>query len=124
MDITFRQYVDDDLDRCAALATEAWPFLSIVTEDIHSLMEGFVKFSLLWSDYTEVCCTNDQVVGFLFGLTQKKLPGFRQSLEMNKLSWRFITGKYGKPKPRLRFLTRCVQFVNQVFDAELRIDNI
>lgn len=114
MDITFRQYVDDDLDRCAELAAEAWPFMAVITEDIHSLMEGFVKFCLLWSDYTEVCCTNNQVVGFLFGLTQKRLPGFRQSLEMNKISWQFITGKYGKPKPRLRFLATCVQTLMKV----------
>lgn len=125
MDITCRPYVDDYLDRCAMLAADAWPFAAVITEDIHSLMKGFVKLSLLWSDYTEVCCTNDKVVGFLFGLIQKKLPGFGQSLELNKMSWRFFTGKYGKPRRRLRFLVSCIQtlikveFYGRTFDSEV-----
>ncbi|MFC1634486.1 GNAT family N-acetyltransferase [Planctomycetota bacterium] len=127
MDITYRPYVDEDLDRCAALAADAWPIAAVISEDTHSLMKGFVKLGLLWSDYTEVCCTNDKVVGFLFGLTQKKLPSFRQSLEMNKMSWQFFTGKYGKPRHRLRFLMSFtqtlvkVEFYCRTFDSAIEL---
>ena len=127
MDITYRPYVDDDLDRCAVLAADAWPIAAVIAEDTHSLMKGFVKLSLLWSDYTELCCINNKVVGFLFGLTQKKLPSFRQSLEMNKMSWQFFTGKYGKPRHRLRFLMSFtqtlvkVEFYCRTFDSEIEL---
>ena len=89
MDIYYRPYINYDLDRCAALAADAWPIPSVIADDIHSLMIAYVKLSLLFSDYSEVCCTDDEVVGFLFGRTDKKLLSLKESFELNRLSWGF-----------------------------------
>jgi len=104
MDIHYRPYVDSDLDRCAELAVDAWPIVSAVAEDTHSLMKAYVKSSLLFSDYTELCCVGDEVVGLLFGLTHKKLPPFKTRLELNRLFWGFVAGRYGPSKRRFRLL--------------------
>lgn len=104
MDIHYRPYGDSDLDRCAELAADAWPIASVVAEDTHSLMKAYVKSSLLFSDYTEVCCMGGEVVGLLFGLTHKKLPSFKTHLELNKLFWAFVAGRYGPSKRRFRLL--------------------
>lgn len=116
MDIHYRPYVPSDLDRCAALAADAWPIASAISEDTHSLMKAYVKCSLLFSDYTEVCCTSGQVVGLFFGLAHKKLPGFKERLELNKLFWEFAVGRYGPPKGRFRFL---VSFILTLLKVEL-----
>lgn len=41
-------------------------------ENAYLFMQSYIEFSLLLSDYTEVCCDNRKVVGFLFGLLGKK----------------------------------------------------
>jgi hypothetical protein len=110
----YRPYANDDLDRCAALAADAWPVSSVITEDIHSLMVVYVKLCLLFSDYSEVCCTDDQVIGFLFGRTGKKRLNLKENFELNKLSWGFLTGRYGKCKRRLRFSVSLLQTMTKV----------
>ncbi|UCG56238.1 MAG: GNAT family N-acetyltransferase [Phycisphaerales bacterium] len=127
MQTCYRPYIEDDLDRCAALAAEAWPVASAIAGDIHSLMIAYVKLSLLFSDYSEVCCTDDQVVGFLFGRTDKKFLSLRERFEFNKVSWGFLTGRYGTCKRRLRFgvsfiqtLTK-VEFYGRRFDSEVEL---
>ena len=127
MDIYYRPYVNDDLDHCAALAADAWPIATVISENTHSLMKAYVKLSLLLSDYSEVCCVNDKVVGLLFGHTDKTLPSLKESFELKKLSWGFITGKYGKSKHRLRFLVSFIQTLLKVefycrkFDSEVEL---
>ncbi len=116
MDLHYRPYVRSDLDRCAALAADAWPIASVVSENAHALMEAYVKSCLLFSDYTEVCCAGGEVIGFLFGLTHKKLPGLKERLELNRLFWEFVVGKYGPAKRRFRFL---VSFVLTLLKVEL-----
>ena len=116
MDIHYRPYVHSDLDRCAALAAEAWPIASVVSHNTHSLMKAYVKSILLFSDYTEVCCAGGEVIGFLFGLTHKKLPGFKARLELDRLFWGFLAGKYGPSERRFRFL---VSFVLTLLKVEL-----
>ncbi|MHC4638321.1 MAG: GNAT family N-acetyltransferase [Planctomycetota bacterium] len=123
----YRPYANDDLDRCAALAADAWPIPSVIVEDIHSLMVAYVKLSLLFSNYSEVCCTDDQVVGFLFGRTGKKRLNLKERFELNKLSWGFLTGRYGKCKRRFRFsvsflqtMTK-VEFYGRKFDGEVEL---
>lgn len=127
MDIYYRPYINDDLDHCAALAADAWPIPSVIADDTLSLMIAYVKLSLLFSDYSEVCCVNDKVVGFLFGQADKTLPGLKESFELKKLSWGLITGKYGKLRRRLRFLASFVQtllkveFYGRKFDSEVEL---
>jgi ribosomal protein S18 acetylase RimI-like enzyme len=127
MDIHYRPYVDSDLDRCAALAVEAWPIASVISENTHSLMRVYVKSSLLFSDYTDMCCADDKVIGFLFGLTHKKLPGLKARFELNRLFWEFVAGKYGPSERRFRFLTSFVLTLLKVewlcfrFDSEVEL---
>lgn len=123
----YRPYANDDLDRCAALAADAWPVASAIAEDTHSLMIAYVKLCLLYSDYSEVCCTDDKVVGLLFGRTGKKCLSLREGFEFDRLSWGFLTGKYGKTKRRLRFSVSFVQtlvkaeFYGRKFDSEVEL---
>ena len=116
MEIQYRQFRESDLDCCVALAVDAWPIASVITEgqSTQPLMRAYVKLSLLLSDYSQICCTNDKVIGFLFGLTHKKLPGLRKRLELNKMCWEFIVGKYGKSKHHFRFLVNFAQTLLKV----------
>ena len=123
MDLHYRPYGHGDLDRCAALAADAWPIASAISEDTHSLMNAYVKSSLLLSDYTEVCCTGGEVIGFLFGLPHKKLPGLKERLELNRLFWGLIVGKYGPCKRRIRFLVSFVLTLLKVEWLCLRFDS-
>lgn len=123
MDIHYRPYVHSDLDRCAALAVDAWPIASVISENSHSLMKAYVKSSLLLSDYTEVCYTAGEVVGFLFGLTHKKLPGLKARFELNRLFWRFVVGRYGPSERRFRFLASFVLTLLKVELLCLRFDS-
>jgi ribosomal protein S18 acetylase RimI-like enzyme len=106
MDMNFRPYVEDDLLRCAELSVNAWPVVLMITdkENAYLFMQSYTEFSLLLSDYTEVCCDNRKVVGFLFGLLGKKKLSKEEKKKKGKLLWHFITGKYGRIKKSFRFL--------------------
>jgi ribosomal protein S18 acetylase RimI-like enzyme len=127
MDIHYRPYAQGDLDRCAALAAEAWPVAAEVCEDIHSLMHAYVKSCLLMSDYTEVCCVGGQVVGLFFGLTERKLPGLKERIELNRVFWRVMTGRYGGCHRRFRFMVGFaltlikVELLCLPFDSEVEL---
>ena len=73
-------------------------------------MKAYVQFNYLLSDYAEVCSFKDQVVGFLFGLTDKKhtvylytdvesnwkfydIYGFRKYREFHDYELSFLRGK-------------------------------
>jgi ribosomal protein S18 acetylase RimI-like enzyme len=68
-DIVFREYLPNDLDACAKLAEQSWPYrrgrLSQPYE--HNWMIGFVQSARLWSHWAEVACDPYGVVGVLFG---------------------------------------------------------
>ena len=127
MDIRYRPYADADLDRCAALAAEAWPIASVLSVNTHLLMQAYVRSSLLFSDYTEMCCADNKVIGFLFGLTHKKLPGLKARFELNRLFCEFVAGKYGPSERRFRFLASFVLTLLKVewlcrrFDSEVEL---
>lgn len=106
MEIQYRPFSMNDIDCCAELAVDAWPIASLITEKekTHHLMRAYVQLSLILSDYAEVCCNNDSVIGFLFGSIRKSIPNFNKRCESLKLLWGFITGKYGKIRKRFRFL--------------------
>ena len=67
--VSFRRYRPEDLDTCAKLAQEAFPYGrgDPVRNQTEFTMEGYIESSLLWSNWSEVACVSDEVVGFLFG---------------------------------------------------------
>jgi ribosomal protein S18 acetylase RimI-like enzyme len=127
MDVHYRSYDRDDLDRCAALAADAWPVASGICQDVPSLMTAYVRLSLLLSDYARVCCIRGEVVGFLFGLTHKTLPGLRARLELGRVLCGFASGKYGSCTRRFRLLMGFVVTLLKVewscrrFDCEVEL---
>lgn len=65
----FRAYRGSDRNRCVALAVEAWPQMSSAMPDsVETDFWGMlVDLARDYSDWHEVACTTDSVVGFLFG---------------------------------------------------------
>jgi ribosomal protein S18 acetylase RimI-like enzyme len=59
----------NDLDDCAELAEQAWPFLggSLSHLDEHNWQMAYLRSSRLWSNWAEVACDQFGVVGVLFG---------------------------------------------------------
>lgn len=106
MNFNFRPYKKGDLIRCAELSVDAWPIVSLFVEkeNVIKFMQAYVELSLTLSDYTEVCCDKEKVVGFLLGSTGKTRISKKEKQENRKLLWRFITGKYGRIKGRFKFL--------------------
>ena len=86
-----------------------------------------MKLCLLSSDYSGVCCIDDKVVGFLVGRTGKNRLSLRERFDLNKVSWGFLTGRYGKCKRRLRFSVNFLQteakveFYGRKFDSEVEL---
>lgn len=72
--IHFRDYRDDDGPALARLAREAWPARPGVrsSEEELSSMRGYVEYTLGASNWAQVACTPEGVVGFLFG----RIDGF------------------------------------------------
>jgi len=72
-EISFRNYTTDDLRSCSGLAEEAWPAGEEWTADAQGIlgMEGYIESSLLWSNWTDLACDSQGVVGFLFGRIDK-----------------------------------------------------
>lgn len=104
--LEYRPYRIGDLDRCAEIAADAWPIASAITGNgqTHPIMKAYVELSLLLSDYKEVCCYQDTVVGFLLCSKRRQLPALKDRLSCNRLLWGLITGRYGKIKRRAGFL--------------------
>lgn len=67
--IAFRKYAPGDIPACARLAREAWPARPSILpkEDEDTGMEGYMEYSLSASNYADVACTPEGMVGFLFG---------------------------------------------------------
>lgn len=67
--VTFRRYRPEDLKACARFAQEAFPYGrgDAAQDQAEFTMEGYIESSLLWSNWAEVACVGDTVVGFLFG---------------------------------------------------------
>lgn len=87
------------IGRCLAI-------VSLIAEkkNVITFMQAYVELSLTLSDYTEICCDKEKVVGFLLGSTGKTRISKKEKQENRKLLWGFITGKYGRSKRRFRFL--------------------
>ena len=68
-DIVIREYLPNDLEDCAKLAEQAWPFRGVGLSrlDEHNWQIGYVRSSLLWSNWAEVACDQFGIVGVLFG---------------------------------------------------------
>ncbi|MDD2404535.1 MAG: GNAT family N-acetyltransferase [Victivallaceae bacterium] len=129
MKAVFRPYQPRDIERCAELAKDAWPVLSIIGKDsIHSVMKAYIKMNLLLSDCKEVCYYNKEVIGFIFGsINQEKNFSLQRYIKANKLFWGFLTGKYGKIEKKYRFLVSVILTVFKVellcrkFDSEINL---
>jgi GNAT superfamily N-acetyltransferase len=126
MNFEFRPFIETDLVRCAQLSVDAWPISQVIApQDTDSLMKAYVRISLILSDYSEICYYNNEVLGFLFGMTSMRYPDFNKRLDLWKLLWGFITGKYGRIKRRFRFLLAFlttmikVEFLCSKFDSEI-----
>lgn len=67
--VSFRRFEQGDVPACARLARDAWPArTSMGLKDQELLgMESYVQYSLESSNWTEVACTSEGIVGFLFG---------------------------------------------------------
>ena len=77
LDISFRRYAHEDLRACSSLAEEAWPAGEhLASDDQEAIgMEGYIESSLLWSNWTDLACDSQGVVGFLFGKIDKLRGG-------------------------------------------------
>lgn len=67
--VSFRPYAPGDIPACARLARDAWPAgPSIASKELELAgMEGYMQYSLDSSNWSEVACTDEGMVGFLFG---------------------------------------------------------
>lgn len=67
--ISFRRYEPEDLLECARMAEDAWPAGSVMASKELELsgMEGYMRYSLGSANWTDIACTSEGVVGFLFG---------------------------------------------------------
>ncbi len=74
--LRFRSFAQGDIKGCARLARDAWPAgPSIASKELELAgMEGYMQYSLDSSNWSEVACTQDGMVGFLFGRIDG-LPG-------------------------------------------------
>mgnify|MGYP000342020865 CR=1 FL=1 len=102
----YRPYRPKDLDRCTDLAKEAWPIISRVADDQNALpfMRAYVKHNLALSDYAEVCCDGDRVLGFLMGYTKKQKHTPEQKRENSRIFRDVVRGRYGRVKKQRRLL--------------------
>ena len=127
MTLTFCPYKQDDLSWYAELSASAWPIVTRLTKkgDLTSFIRAYVTLSLVASDYTEVCCDGDKVIGLLFGATGNTPPSPEKRQESRKVLWAFIGGKYGRIKHHLRFLVGFVlsavkfEYLCSRFDSEV-----
>lgn len=67
--VSFRRYALGDIPACARLAREAWPAgPTLGSGDLELAgMEGYMQHSLDSSNWADIACTDEGVVGFLFG---------------------------------------------------------
>ena len=107
--LTFRSCSSEDLETCSKLAEDAWPMSPRLGQRALAPreMQAWVHLSLLWSDWAELACESQEVVGLLFGKI------FKHKKDRPTASWvftnlmlfaRFILGRYGGPPRNLRFL--------------------
>ncbi len=68
-DVSFRRFTQGDIPSLARLARDAWPARTTVrsSELEQSGMEGYVEYALGASNWTDVACNSEGVIGFLFG---------------------------------------------------------
>jgi ribosomal protein S18 acetylase RimI-like enzyme len=106
---SFRGYEPGDIPECARMAEDAWPAGSALGSKEQELsdMEGYMEYSLSVSNWTEIACTSDGIVGFLFGRIDnylgKEKPKKSLLGEIPSITKSFF--EYGRMTPSLlRFL--------------------
>ena len=106
MDLLYRPYREQDLDRCAELAKDAWPIISRIADDQNALpfMRAYVEHNLALSDYAQVCCDGDRVAAFLLGHTKKRKRTPEQRRKNNRFFYDVLRGKYGRVRKQRRLL--------------------
>jgi len=75
----FRKFQLGDIPACARLAEEAWPASTSDSAKVieHYGMEEYMEYALGSSNYAEIACTSEGMVGFLFGRIDG-LPGIER----------------------------------------------
>ena len=129
MNTVFHPYRPQDLNRCTELSVSAWPIVNRLarSKNAHEFMRVYVLLGLAQSDYAEVCCQGEKVVGLLFGATGDTPLCPEQKRESRNLLWAFVRGRYGRMKHHLRFLFGFVysalkfEFLCSRFDSEVTL---
>lgn len=81
--ITFRKFQQGDIPKCGRLAREAWPPRKSAGRETfpESGMDEYMEYSLGVSNYTDMACSSDQIVGFLFG----RIDGLKEEVPHKSL---------------------------------------
>lgn len=68
-EVSFRRYEQGDISVLARLARDAWPADASLgsAEQELSVMESYIEYSLSVANWTDIACTPEGIVGFLFG---------------------------------------------------------
>jgi ribosomal protein S18 acetylase RimI-like enzyme len=127
--LTYRRYEKSDLDICTELSEQAWPVVLDFADAVNasSFVKAYVLNNLCNSNYAEVCCDGDKIVGFLFA-NLKDCPDEKIEKSGNfKLFFDFISGRYGKVKKQYQLLfgqmlaTMKTEHICRKFDGEIML---
>lgn len=94
--VSFRRYAPGDISACARLAREAWPAGRETGFQGSELagMEGYMRYSLESSNWTDMAVAEGDIVGFLFGridgLPDAPVPGTSMFGELPSLARTFL----------------------------------
>lgn len=118
-ELSFRPYRPTDLDACAQIAADAWPFASsLVPEgDFPQLMRGFIELARLPSTRLEVACISDEVAGLLFAWIESESTvahSLRMLLVGVAIGARAVLGAYGRIKHPIALLRDGIATGSQV----------
>ena len=127
--LSFRPYRPTDLDKCAQIAADAWPFASsLVPEgDFPRLMRGYIELACLPSTRLEVACISDEVVGLLFawiGSEMTLADRLRTPLTGVAMGIRAVLGQYGRIKHPIALLRDGIAAGSRVKDHRPRTEAI
>lgn len=97
MSLEFRTFTSNDCERCSELAAVVWPVVLSVTDDINarSFMKGYVELNEVLSNYTEVCCEQGKIAGFLFGCVGRLPKDNERRRRLRNIAWNYLSGKSG-----------------------------
>ncbi len=102
---TYRSFIVSDLERCTQLSVDSWPVIYKLAnkENSYRLMKLYVELCLLESDFTEVCCDNeDNVVGLLFGSISPKKLNKKEKVKRGSLIREYLN--VGLIDKKMRFI--------------------